>query len=258
GEFQRKLLFAPASEGGRGVKSSEAAVYKSWLAAQALCAPTLKRVFEGEAKDSRHRQALKSAIEEARGQLGAELGGLLPVDEDTFVEHYAERKNRKEARELAESFTEALHRVQSKELDDLAKHSDGKRALLACLRETGARLVTTTIPQGPQHRQSNEAMSYLHREGLDLSPQPNMPIHCHCGLPNGQYASDRLHGLNCQTERGGSVTDRHDEVKLVTAHWMGQLGIKAKVEQRPPRGPDGRRPTQKHGDILVDTAAQTY
>jgi hypothetical protein len=256
-EWRQLLLFSATSEGGRGLKSSEQAVYKCWLAGQALCAPTMQRIYGEEKKGSKHLEALRGALQAAKEQLGIEQGDLLPVDAENFVQYYARREHRKEAFQLSDQYTAALNRRSRAALESKASTTE-RMALLQCLRAPGASLVSSTIPQGPHHRQTNEAMSYLHRTGLDLSPQPSMPVHCHCGHANGQYAADPLHGLNCVVEKGTSVTDRHDDAKYILADWMGQLGAFVRVEPRVPRGEDGKRPTNKRGDIFIDTAKETY
>jgi hypothetical protein len=60
--------------------------------------------------------------------------------------------------------------------------------------------------------------------------------------------------LSCQSERGTSVTDRHDDVKLALARWASRLGA-TRVKSEPRRL---ERNSKRRPDLLIEIAGQCY
>src|SRR6185437_13786428 len=81
-------------------------------------------------------------------------------------------------------------------------------------------------------RLTNAAVLYHERMCLVLPPVSNMPLHCKCNEPNGQFASNPYHALDCIQARGTTITRRHDALKYVVAKWVSDLGGRVRIEPR--------------------------
>jgi hypothetical protein len=195
-------------------------------------------------------------LEQVRSQMSAESAAeLLPVDSSTFTSHFAadNKERRKEARELQRAITSAI-RTQQEEAQRAEAKSSHDKALLNCCRAQGAALAFTTTPYARHLAMNDKQVACNERLHMGLPPEPRMPLHCACNAPNGQYASDAWHGLSCQSERGTSVTDRHDDVKLALARWASRLGA-TRVKSEPRRL---ERNSKRRPDLLIEIAGQCY
>jgi hypothetical protein len=234
-----RLIFARAALGGRGLQRMADEVDASYLAAQALCAPTLHKALVDEKKDSLHRLALKEALSRTRELIGpAAAASILPpdIDEQNFIEHFAHDNNRKRARSLKTDLTEAVSAARWQEIEQDAKTPEQK-AHLASIALKGATLVTTTVPLQPELKLPDKAFVLFHRKALGLPPQRAMPLHCRCHAPNGQFAADAHHALSCQAALSGPITWRHDNLKyqLATlAHMCGATDVKVEPTRLDP------------------------
>ena len=230
----RRLVFTPISLGGRGLRSAEAMLERSFLGSQALTAPHLAPLVQQEPADSERLQSIAKAMDSVKETISEELADeLLPSAPETFTAHFAHDSDerRKEARELQETITTGAKLLLDDKLLAEAKEPRAKALLLAC-RAQGASLALTTAPHGRHLGLSKEQVTTNERLRLGLAPERSMPIHCHCGHANGQYSFDPWHSLSCQSELGTSVYDRHDDVKFALAHWVTQLGGRVKIEPR--------------------------
>jgi len=88
------------------------------------------------------------------------------------------------------------------------------------------------MPTRPELALSNQEVTLNERLHLGLPPERNMPLHCACNHANGQYGFDPLHGLSCVIEKGGAITQRHDDVKYDLARWVTAVGGRVRVEPR--------------------------
>jgi hypothetical protein len=234
-----RLIFARAALGGRGLLRMADEVDPCYLAAQALCAPTLQKALADEQKDSLHRMALKEALGKTRTLIGpAAAAEILPpeIDEGTFISHFAHEDNRDKARSLKTDITEAISVARWKQIE-LDANTPEKKAHLASITAKGATLVTTTVPLQPELKLPDKAFILFHRKALGLSPQRAMPLHCRCHAPNGQFASDANHALSCQAALSGPITWRHDNLKYQLAnlaHACGATDVKVEPTRLDP------------------------
>src|SRR4051812_44959292 len=67
---------------------------------------------------------------------------------------------------------------------------------------------------------------------------------CRCNHANGQYGFDPLHGLSCVVDKGGSIIQRHDDVKYELARWLTAVGLGVRIE---PRADGSQRRGRKRG-----------
>ena len=247
----RATVFSPISLGGRGLRSAEALLERSFLGSQALSAGHLQPLVQQESAGSARLQSIAAAMERVKATVSEELADeLLPSAAESFTPHFAEgsAERRKEARELQQSLNAGAKLLQDeKQLAD-AKAPKQKALLQAC-RARGASLAFTTAPHSRHLALSKQQVAINERLRLGLPPERSLPLHCHCGQANGQYPFDPWHSLSCQFEKGSSITTRHDDVKYALAHWVTQLGGRVKVEPRglEQKGFDDRLPPRRAG-----------
>lgn len=251
----RQLLFTPLLLGGRGLCSSAEILARAYLGSQALIAPLLQPALAEERPDSARRTAIAAALQEVKGQIGDELfAELLPVTADTFTAYFAEgsKERAKERTELQQSIT-AGARAQLEAKLKAEAVSDLDKARLAACQARGSALSVTTVPHSRHLALNNVQVSINERLRLGLKPEPQLPVHCACWTPNGQYAHDPWHGLCCPAERARSVTRRHDDVVLAVARWASRLGARVRIE---PRGLDNK--SRRRPDILIEIGGHCF
>ena len=257
----RRLLFAPRSLGGRGLRSCEELLERSYLGSQALSAPLLQPALDRERADSVRRVAIESALAGVQRQMPKMYDQLLPVTVDTFSSYFAEdgKERRKQRMKLQKDITGAVRAELEGKLRAEAKTVRDKALLRACTAP-GAKLAFTTTPHARHLALNDRQISINERLHLGLPPEQQMPLHCACYARNGQYGADPWHGLSCQSQRATSVTDRHDDVKLAIARWASRLGARVKIEPRrlDERGRDGGPKSQKRPDLWIEIAGQCY
>lgn len=247
---RRRLLAHPIKLGGRGLTSAAASAATAYVSSQALCAPILKQTLAGERKDSARLVNLEQAIATVREQAGPAADDLLPVPASAFNNFFANEPK------LASSLHKALRQAINNHQDLIITadcDNKAKQAHHHSLTNGGANLVPTTLPLTPALNIDNQALSYHHRIALRLPPSRNMPIHCHCNLPNGAFGPDPYHSLSCQKELSHTIQDRHDNLKLTVSRWCTQLGARVKVE---PRNLD--RDGEIRPDLFVQMGGKTY
>ena len=233
----RATVFTPISLGGRGLRSVEALLERSFLGSQALSARHLEPLLQQEPAGSARLQSIAAAMERVKSTVSEELADeLLPSAAESFTTHFAEAsaERRKEARELQQSLNTGAKLLLDEKLLAEAKAPKQKALLQAC-KARGASLALTTAPHSSHLALSKQQVSINERLRLGLPPERYMPLQCHCSHANGQYPFDPWHSLSCLCEKGSSVTTRHDDVKYALAHWATKLGGRVKVE---PRGLD--------------------
>jgi hypothetical protein len=244
----RQQLFSPRRFGGRGLRSCEALLEKAYLGAQALAAQHLQPLLPLEPPGSARRVSTAAALEAVRSSLSAERAAeLLPAEGTELIAHFAgaDKERRKQARELQQSLTEGAQLLaDERRAAQLEAGPVKEKALRNANRAPGASLAFTTMPTTPELALSNAEVCLNERLHLGLPPERRMPLHCSCGHPNGQYGFDPLHGLSCVSEKGGSVTVRHDDVKYELARWVTALGGRVQVE---PRADGSQRRGRKRG-----------
>ncbi len=228
----RQMVFTPIKLGGVGIQSSVEQVDGAYLSSLVLCAPLLTATLPGERVDF---TAATASLGRVKASLGAEARALLPqASAEDLLQRYADSsdtKARKEAVEMQHEITAARRRQKDTELHAAAV-TNQQKAHLSAIQARGATLIRSTIPTAPHLRLTNAAVSYHERMCLGLPPVLNMPLHCKCNEPNGQFASNPFHALDCIQARGTTVTRRHDALKYVVAKWVSDLGGVVKVEPR--------------------------
>jgi hypothetical protein len=233
----RRYIFAARAAGGRGLMSCEQLLERSYLGSQALCASHLKVQVAAELPTSERLRAVSGALEQIKRTISESLADeLLPSSAGSFASHFAEesKERRKEARELQHQLTTGATLQLDEKLAAEATTTTAK-ALRHCNRARGAGLAFTTAPRGRHLALTKQEVVINERLHAGLGPERRLPLHCHCGQPNGQYASDPWHALSCISEKGTTQTARHDDVKYALAHWCTKLGAQVKIE------PKGRR-----------------
>src|SRR6185437_7192239 len=236
----RAQLYTPRRLGGRGLRSCEGMLERAYLGSQALCADHLLPLAAVESPDSQRLQATGQAMELIKATVSEDSAEeLLPSHPNTFISFFSGDQatpelaaaRRKQARQLQEQLNSA-QQVQQQELRVKEAKSVKQQALLHVNQTPGASLVYTTLPTRPELGLPNDAISINERLHLGLSPKPDMPLHCHCNQPNGQYGSDPWHALSCPCELAGTRTELHDEIKYGLAKWATRLGARVEVEPR--------------------------
>jgi hypothetical protein len=230
----RRLVFAPLALAGRGLRSCEEMLERSYLGSQALCAPHLQPLTTTEPAGAARVQAIDAAMQAVKAKLSEERSDeLLPAAPTTFTPHFAEqsKERRKEAQQLQQELNTSARLQLEEQLRADAKSTRCK-ALLQANKARGASLAFTTLPQHRHLAMSNAQTVCNERHRIGLSPEPQLPLHCHCGHANGQYSFDSWHGFSCLMEKGGSITARHDDIKYALAHWVTRLGGRVRVEPR--------------------------
>ena len=233
---QRKQIFTPRRLGGRGLRSCEALLERSYLGALGLAARHLEPLAAAVPASLQREKALADALKAVKGTISAAQGEeLLPVEAGSFISHFAvdSAPRRKQARELQRRLTSAQQLLQADTLEADAKALGTRaQALLHVNQARGASLAFTTMPTRCELALPDAALEVNERLHLQIPPERAMPVHCHCNQPNGQYALDPWHGLSCQLEKGGAITDRHDDLKYGVARWVTALGGRVKIEPR--------------------------
>jgi len=160
---------------------------------------------------------------------------LLPVSTaEQLQQRFGDREDterRKEAQALQHEITKALNVNKDLQLHAAAV-TNQQKAHLHAIQAKGATLIRSTMPTAPHLRVTNKAVCYHERMCLGLSPVLNMPLHCKCNEPNGQFASNPFLALDCIQAKGTTITDRHDAVKYTVAKWASDLGARVRVEPR--------------------------
>jgi hypothetical protein len=91
----------------------------------------------------------------------------------------------------------------------------------------------------------------------DLPPQVNMPIHCHCGRPNGQFAADPYHALSCQCEAKGRY-QRHQGLEQCVASWTTAVGSWTQRQPTKHRLEEDMEGDNRRPDLYVCIGGKQY
>jgi hypothetical protein len=228
----RRMVFGPIKLGCVGIQSSVEQVDSAYLSSLVLSAPLLTAALPAERVDYSCSDA---SLGKVKFSLGDEAAALLPQQSaGALIDYFADaedEKRRKQAVNLQHDITAARRKVKDAELHAAAV-TNQQKAHLSAIQARGATLIRSTIPTAPHLRLTNAAVSFHERMVLSLPPVSNMPLHCKCNEPNGQFASNPYHALDCIQARGTTITRRHDALKYVVAKWVSDLGGRVRIEPR--------------------------